>query len=466
MVVQAGWPGATLDDTLQQVTERIERKLQETPNLDLPEQLHDARRHDRSSSTCKGYDAAPRGARHLVPGAQEDRRHPPHAAAGRRRARSSTTSSATPIGIIYGFTADGFTHRELRDYVEDVRTRAAARAGRLQDRAPRRPGRADLRRVLDRAARRSRPRPPRADRGAAGAERRQPGRDRCRPATRRSALRVSGAFRSEQDILDVNFVAERPHLPAERHRRRCSRGYADPPQPMFRVNGKPAIGLAISMRDGGDVLALGQQRRARDGRDHRRTCRSASSRILVADQPEVVEHAVGEFMKSLWQAIAIVLAVSFVSLGLRPGAVVALVDPAGARHRLRGHGVDRHRPAAHLARRADHRARPAGRRRDDHRRHDDRRGSRRATTRMTAATFAYTSTAFPMLTGTLVTHRRLRADRLRARARPANTPSRSSRSSRIALIVSWFVAVLFAPLLGVWLLQDAEAAHAEPSRGS
>ena len=60
------------------------------------------------------------------------------------------------FGIIYGFTADGFTHRELRDYVEDVRSRLLLRARRLEDRDPRRPGRADLPRVLDAAAGRPR----------------------------------------------------------------------------------------------------------------------------------------------------------------------------------------------------------------------------------------------------------------------------------------------------------------------
>ena len=60
---------------------------------------------------------------------------------------------------------------------------------------------------------------------------------------------------------------------------------------------------------------------------------------LVADQPVTVEHAVDEFMKALWEAVAIVLAVSLVSLGLRAGAVVALVDPARAGRRVRGHGA-------------------------------------------------------------------------------------------------------------------------------
>ena len=96
---------------------------------------------------------------------------------------------------------------------------------------------------------------------------------------------------------------------------------------MFRVNGKPAIGLAIAMRDGGDILALGRNvKKAIDesvadlplGIDAiagRPTSRSSSRR------------AIGEFMKSLWQAIAIIMAVSIISLGLRPGSVVALTIP-------------------------------------------------------------------------------------------------------------------------------------------
>lgn len=104
------------------------------------------------------------------------------------------------------------------------------------------------------------------------------------------------------------------------------RGYVDPPQPMFRVNGQPAIGLAIAMRDGGDILALG------------RHVKGAMAQItadlpigieptLVADQAVVVGNAIGEFMTSLLQAIAIIMVVSFISLGIRPGLIIALAIP-------------------------------------------------------------------------------------------------------------------------------------------
>ena len=79
-----------------------------------------------------------------------------------------------------------------------------------------------------------------------------------------------------------------------------------------------------------------------------------------------VDHAIDEFMEALWEAVAIVLAVSFVSLGLRAGAVVALSIPLVLAIVFVVMEISGHRPAARLARRADHRARPAGRRRDDH----------------------------------------------------------------------------------------------------
>ena len=141
----------------------------------------------------------------------------------------------------------------------------------------------------------------------------------------RISLRVSGAFDSEQDLLDVNFVANGRTIRlgdiAE-----VRRGYADPPQPMFRVNGKPAIGLAIAMREGGDILALGRNIKQAMA-DLQTNLPIGIEPVLVADQAVTVDHAISEFTTSLWQAILIIIAVSFVSLGVRPGAVVALSIP-------------------------------------------------------------------------------------------------------------------------------------------
>ena len=118
-------------------------------------------------------------------------------------------------------------------------------------------------------------------------------------------VRVSGAFRSEQDILAVNFAANGRMIRLG-DIARVTRGPADPAQPMFRVNGKQGIGLAIAMRKGGDVLALGRNV------EHAMAEIKANLPVgieptLVANQPVTVEHAVADFMEALWEAIAIVL---------------------------------------------------------------------------------------------------------------------------------------------------------------
>ncbi len=127
------------------------------------------------------------------------------------------------------------------------------------------------------------------------------------------------------DLLNVNFLSN-GRLIRLRDIATARRGYSDPPQPMFRVNGKPAIGLAIAMRDGGDILTLGRNvKKAIDQSVADLPLGIDAS--LVSDEPVVVQTAIGEFMESLWQAIAIIMAVSIINLGLRPGSVVALTIP-------------------------------------------------------------------------------------------------------------------------------------------
>src|SRR5262249_53513811 len=118
------------------------------------------------------------------------------------------------------------------------------------------------------------------------------------------SLQVSGAFRSEEDILNVNFLSN-GRMIRLRDIAEVRRRDADPPQPMFRVNGKPAIGLAIAMRTGGDILALGNNVKAEID-EALVGLPLGIEPTLVSDQPAVVDHAIGEFMVSLWQAIAII----------------------------------------------------------------------------------------------------------------------------------------------------------------
>src|SRR5262249_49713767 len=134
------------------------------------------------------------------------------------------------------------------------------------------------------------------------------------------AQAARGSFQSELDILGVN-VASNGRLLRLADIAEVRRIYADPPQPMFRVNGKPAIGVAIAMREGGDILALGQNiRRTMD--EITADLPLGIDPVLVADQSFVVRSAIGEFTTSLWQAIAIIMGVSVLSLGVRAGAIV------------------------------------------------------------------------------------------------------------------------------------------------
>ncbi len=322
MIVQAGWPGATLNDTVLQVTERLERTLQETPNLDFlrsytspglatifvnlkgetpPGEVPDIWYHVRKSVADMRH-TLPSGI--VGPGFNDE--------------------FGDTYGIIYGFTSDGFSERELRDHVEEIRSRLLL----VRDVSKIEIVGAQDERIfvefsmqqlaglgIDRSALIS----------ALQAQNVVSPAGIIQTGDEKLLLRVSGAFESEQDLRDVNFVAS-GRLIRLRDIAQIRRGFADPPQPMFRVNGRSAIGLAIAMREGGDILALG---RNIETAMHEITADLpiGIEPILVADQPHVVDHAIRDFTTSLWQAIAIIMAVSFVSLGMRAGAVVASSIP-------------------------------------------------------------------------------------------------------------------------------------------
>ena len=322
MIVQAAWPGATMDETLKQVTERIERKLQETKGLDflrsytkpglatifvnlkgstkaadVPDIWYQVR---KNIGDIRG--TLPAGV--IGPGFNDD--------------------FGDTFGLIYGFTADGFTHRELRDYVEDIRSRLLQvpdvskieLLGAQDEQIFVEFSTEQLAGLgIDRAALIA---ALRAQNAVSPSGTLQTGDETL-------SLRVSGAFASEQDILNVNFLSN-GRLIRLRDIAQVRRAYSDPPQPMFRVNGKPAIGLAIAMRDGGDILALGNNVKKAIDESVAELPLGIDAK-LVSDQPVVVKTAIGEFMELLWQAIAIIMAVSIISLGLRPGSVVALTIP-------------------------------------------------------------------------------------------------------------------------------------------
>ena len=458
MVVQAAWPGATMNDTLQQVTERLERTLQETPNLDF------LRSFTRPGLTTifvnlKGKTTAsevPDIWYHVRKSVADMRHTLPAGVVG----PGFNDEFGDTYGIIYGFTADGFTHRELRDHVEDIRSKLllvpdVSQIEILGAQDERIFVEFSMQQLAGLGIDRS------ALIAALQAQNIVSPAGTVQTGDENLLLRVSGAFESEEDLQNVNFVAN-GRLIRLRDIAQIHRGYADPPQPMFRVNGQPAIGLAIAMREGGDILTLGRNIE-RAMKDISADLPVGIEPILVADQPHVVEHAISDFTTSLIEAIVIIMAVSFISLGWRAGTVVALSIPltlAIVFPIMDAGGIDLQRISLGALIIA------LGLLVDDAMTTIDVMTSRLAEgdSKEQAATFAYKSLALPMLTGSFVTA-------------AGFVPIGFARSSAgeytfsifavvgIALLVSWIVAVLFAPLLGVVLLKKPKASGpAKPSR--
>ena len=279
----------------------------------------------------------------------------------------------------------------------------------------------------------------------------------CRPATRRSWCVSPAPSARQQDVLGINFVAG-GRIIRLGDIAQVTRGPADPAQPMFRVNGQQGIGIAIAMRTGGDVMALGHNVAEAMARITENLPVGIEP-VLVANQTMTVEHAVDEFMEALWEAIAIVLGVSLLSLGVRAGAVVALSIPlvlAAVFTVMSLTGIDLQRISLGALIIA------LGLLVDDAMITVELMVTRleRGDDKEQAASFAYTSTAFPMLTGTLVTVAGFVPIGF-ARSAAGEYTFSIFAVVAIALLASWVVAVVFSPLLGVWILKKPKAVHSE-----
>ena len=272
-------------------------------------------------------------------------------------------------------------------------------------------------------------------------------------ATDRVRLRVSGAFTSVEEIRQFPIRA------GDRTVRlgdiaEITRGYADPAAPRIRYMGEDAVGIAVSMKPGGDILQLGK---ALDAETERlqRSLPVGMQLSRIADQPAAVRDSVGEFVRVLAEAVIIVLLVSFFSLGLRTGLIVAVTIPlvlAMTFAAMQYFGIGLHKislGALVLA---------LGLLVDDAIIAVEMMAIKmeQGYSRLRAAAFAYETTAFPMLTGTLVT-----AAGFLPIATAASSTGEYTRSLfqvvTIALLVSWVAAVLFVPYLGDKMLPDPHA---------
>ena len=293
MVVKTNWPGATAHEVEQQVTDRIERKLQEVAERRLGAQLLAS----PASRWCSSRSRTPRRRRRcpttLVPGAQEDRRHPQPRCPPASRARSSTTSSATPTRNIYALTGDGFGYRELKDFGDRVRAELLRVPGVAKVDFI---GEQDEKIFIELSNTKLatlgvEPAQIIADARAAERGGRRPA---CStPRTDRIYVRPTGAFDSVDAIRDIAIRANNRVFRLG-DIAKVTRGYVDPPQQKMRWQGKEALGIGVTMVKGGDVIELGHDLDARD-RAHRsrqlpvgrraRAGREHAARGAALDQP-------------------------------------------------------------------------------------------------------------------------------------------------------------------------------------
>jgi multidrug efflux pump len=453
MVVRTLWPGASAEEVARQVTDRIEKKLMETGEY---ERISSFSRPGESQIIFAARDsmlssALPDLFYQLRKKTGDIRQTLPQGIQG----PFFNDEFGTTFGNIYALTGDGFDYAVLKDYADRIQIQLQ----RVKD-----VGKIELIGLQDEKVWIELSNVKLATLGlslqavqqALEAQNAVQATSFFETPTERVQLRVSGRFLSVDEIrnfpLRVGDRTLRISDLAEVHR-----GFTDPPSPRMRFMGDDAIGLAVSMKDGGDILQLGHALEGEFEKIQRNLPVGMQLR-KVSDQPAAVKTGVGEFVQVLAEALGIVLLVSFFSLGMRTGLVVALVIPlvlAMTFACMSFFGIGLHKislGALVLA---------LGLLVDDAIIAVEMMAIKmeQGFDRLKAASFAWTSTAFPMLTGTLIT-----AAGFLPIATAQSSTGEYTRSIfqvvTIALLASWVAAVMFVPYLGDRLLPDLAKIHA------
>ena len=452
MVIRTLWPGASAEEVSRQVTERIEKKLMETGDY---ERIVSFSRPGESQVTFMARDSMP-SARipelwYQVRKKISDIRQnlPPDI-----QGPFFNDEFGTTFGNIYSLSGEGFDYGVLKDYADRIQIQLQ----RVKD-----VGKVELLGLQDEKIWIELSNLKLATLGLPLATVQQALKEQnavstagfFETPTERVQLRVSGNFKTVEQIegfpIRVGERTLRISDVADVHR-----GFNDPPAPRMRFMGQDAIGLAVAMKDGGDILVLGKALETEFER-LQKNLPAGMQLSKVSDQPAAVKSSVGEFVQVLVEALAIVLLVSFFSLGVRTGLVVALTIPLvlamtfAAMYYL---GIGLHKislGALVLA---------LGLLVDDAIIAVEMMAIKmeQGYDRLKAASFAWTSTAFPMLTGTLIT-----AAGFLPIAMAQSSTGEYTRSIfqvvTIALLASWIAAVVFVPYLGALLLPDLAKIH-------
>lgn len=447
VIVSASWPGATSEEMQKQVADVVEVKLRETPYLDF---LQTYCLSDRTLTVVQLKDSVP--SREVADIWYQVRK------------KLGDVQSEMPQGVLgpaindeygdvfsalYAFTGEEYSPAELKRMCESARKRLL----RIAD--------VEKVDIIGEQAERIYIEYSHQKLATLGITPQQI----FESVQRQNILVRSGSIDTETDRIHVrvskNFdgIDEIKAVPVQANGRivrlddiaTVKRGFEDPSLYLVRFNGKPAVVLGVVMKKGGNVLELGHSL-DKELEAIRQQIPVGAVIGNIAFQPHVVEESVGEFLQSFIEALIIVLVVSFLSLGFRTGIVVALSVPLVLAIALVvmnaiGMNLDRISLGALIL--------ALGLLVDDAIIAVEMMAVKmeEGWNRIDAATFAWTSTAFPMLSGTLITVVGFLPVGF-ARSAAGEYAGGIFWVVGITLIASWFVAVVFTPHLGVKLLPD------------
>ena len=452
MLVKAYWPGASAKETSEQVTDRLERKLQEIPEIDYT--ISYSRAGETQITVSLREDTTPEH----VPDVWYQVRTKLNDIKGELpqgiKGPFYNDDFGDTYGNLYALTGTGFSYPELRDFADTARNELL----RVKD-----VSKVEIEGDQDQKIYVEASRAKLASLGIDPAliAQQVAATNTVVPAgvvqavTERVRVDVTGEFNSVESIRNMGIRAgDRVFRLADIAE--VKRAVADPPTSRLRFQGEQAIGLAVSMRKGGDVIMLGKQLDETVARIQKNLPVGVQIRA-ISDQPKVVKSSVHEFTSSLFEAVAIVLVVSFFSLGLRTGLVVALSIPLVLAMTFLGMyvlGIELQRISLGAL------IISLGLLVDDAIIAVEMMALKleQGWDKFRAATFAYTATAFPMLTGTLITAAGFLPIGF-AKSNAGQYVFSLFQVVGLSLILSWIVAVVFTPYIGFHLLPELKEGH-------
>lgn len=451
MVVTAAWPGASADQMEQQVTDKLESKFRDIPGVKEitsntragTSVVYITLRDDVDRSTIRDTWRDVRGFGNDVQSELPSGVYGPY----------YNDRFDDVFGSVYAITGDGYSMEELRQAAEKIR-RQLATIDKVQKVKLLGVQTEKVYVEIESAKLAELGISPTVLANALKSQNEMTPSGMIETSTDNVYLRYSGIFDDENAVKNTPIQANGKTFYLG-DIATVERRYAEPGDTAMYYNGQPAVGIAVSMEDGGNIITLGNE--LKTAMTSIQEDMTAGLEIhQVSDQPKVVEESIDDFVSTLREAVIIVLAVSFLSLGLRTGMVVAGCIPLVLAAVFCGmyiFGIDLHKVSLGAL------IISLGLLVDDAIIAVEQMSVQleRGHSRFDAACHAFRATAKPMLTGTLITCAGFIPVSF-SKGMAAEFCSSLFPVIGMALVISWIVSVMIAPLFGYYLIKPAAKA--------